>query len=103
MSVVLRVAGGPVVGFGNVRRCWTLAARLEADGAAVTFVAGSPEVLPILRAAGYRVSAEATPTSLEETLRVCRTEHVDACIVDDPHVSLADLAAVNDHLATVCL
>ena len=103
MSVVFRVAGGAVVGFGHVRRCWTLAARLEADGAVVTFVAASSEALPILRAAGYRVTAEATPTSLDETLRVCRARHADACIVDDPRVSLAELAAVNDHLATVCV
>jgi len=103
MSVVLRVTGGPRVGFGNVRRCWTLAARLEADGAEVTFVAGDSEAAPILRAAGYRVTAEATPASLEETLRACRAQQADACIVDDPRVSLAELAAVNDHLATVCV
>jgi spore coat polysaccharide biosynthesis predicted glycosyltransferase SpsG len=103
VSAVLRVAGSARVGFGHVRRCWTLATRLAADGAPVTFVGGSPDMLPVLRAAGYTATVEGSPTSLAETIRVCRAQHADMCIVDDPRVSLAELDGVKRELFTACV
>src|SRR4051812_9149398 len=103
LSIVFRVAGGPQIGFGHVRRCWTLAQCLAAEGAAVTFVSGSAPAVPVLQAAGFAVTLESSRASLDATLRACQDEHADLCVVDDPRTSLPLLKALPQHTATVCI
>jgi spore coat polysaccharide biosynthesis predicted glycosyltransferase SpsG len=85
--VVIRVAGGPRLGFGHVRRCWTLATELAAE-ADVRFVATTPDAADVLRAAGFDASAEVSggdTAVLERTLAVVAGSVV--AVVDDPELS----------------
>jgi spore coat polysaccharide biosynthesis predicted glycosyltransferase SpsG len=82
--VVFRVAGASGLGFGHVRRCWTLAAELGAE-ADVRFVTATPEAADVLGAAGFVASAEATSgdlSLLEATLAAA--ERAVVAVVDDP-------------------
>ena len=90
--VVVRVAGGPRLGFGHVRRCWTLATELAAE-ADVRFVTTTPDAADVLTAAGFTASAEASPgdtTALERTLAAVAGGVV--AVVDDPELSGDDVA-----------
>jgi UDP-2,4-diacetamido-2,4,6-trideoxy-beta-L-altropyranose hydrolase len=105
LVVVFRVAGGPRLGFGHVRRCWTLALELAGE-ADLRFVTTTPEAAAALGAAGFDASAEASPgdTALLERALASVPGSVVA-VVDDPELSgdgivqlrrLAPVAAIDD-------
>lgn len=104
ISVLLRVAGSPSIGFGHVRRSWTLAEHLREAGARVRFVASSRAALGVLRGAGFEASAEEEPPDDRVTLR---TLHAMAgprvCVVDDPTLPAAVMERINEGAPTACL
>jgi UDP-2,4-diacetamido-2,4,6-trideoxy-beta-L-altropyranose hydrolase len=54
MKVVFRTTGGPLVGFGHVRRCLSLAHELRARGADPLFLLdGDPAVVNLVEAATF--------------------------------------------------
>ena len=102
--VVFRVAGGPYIGFGHLRRCWTLASLLREQAVDVQFVAASPEAGAILTGAGFAVNIEAHPDSLDQTFRALRKAPPPmVCVVDDPYVPTAGLLAVRQYAPALCI
>ena len=84
-SICLRVAGSPQIGFGHVRRSWTLASQLQADGWRVQCVATSAEAAAWLARAGLPVVVESHPDSLDRIIQVLQEAVPPAlCLVDDP-------------------
>ncbi len=103
-SVVFRVAGDPRVGYGHVRRSWTLAARLRDEGFAIHMVTTSQEAASALTEAGFRVTIETSPNRMEQLLGTLR--HLGSpmvCIVDDPTFSEDGLAEANRRAPVLCL
>lgn len=104
LSVLFRVTGGARVGFGHVRRSWTLASRLAAEGATVRFVAADPEGAVLLRTVGFTVSAESRPGRLDETVRALQeVSRRDVCVVDDPTVPSEALSTLRELAPVVCI
>ena len=84
-EVLVRAAGGVRLGFGHLRRCWTLAARLRAGGVAVRFVVTTEARRPRLARAGFDVVAEATESSFSITIDTLHALAVPrVVVVDDP-------------------
>lgn len=108
-SVLFRVAGGSRVGFGHVRRCWTLAEYLTdrqlAGGCAqVEFVADSPEAGDLLSTVGFSVIIERHPGSVDQTLhRITRAALPTICVVDDPDLAPDRLEALQHLVPAACL
>ncbi|MBM4441956.1 MAG: hypothetical protein FJ027_16190 [Candidatus Rokubacteria bacterium] len=92
MTIVIRVAGDARVGFGHVRRMWTLAETLRQRGAAVHIVAASADAGTVLARAGFSVTAERSPGATAETRRVAVGASV--LVVDDPTAPTVPDAAV---------
>lgn len=102
--VILRVAGGADVGFGHVRRSWTLATRLLDEGADVRFVAASPDAAGALRTAGFSVTLEGDPGGLAGTVDAVRhAPGPTICVVDDPGVPAEGLAALREWASVACV
>ena len=103
-SVVFRIAGGPTVGFGHVRRSWTLAAYLGAEGWAVRIVGTSPEATATLQSAGFTSDTESARQSLDTTLRALGGEPQPAvCVVDEPETPTEGLVTLRRLAPVVCL
>ena len=103
-SVIVRVAGGPGVGFGHLRRSWTLAGRLIQDGITVHFVAATADGAGILEEAGFSVTVEEHPQSLRCTLDLLsHTPSPRLCLVDDPDMPAVDLAELSACAPVVCI
>jgi len=104
LSVFIRVAGSPQIGFGHLRRCWTLASRLQESSSEIQFIAAQPEAAALLQQAGFSTHQEPTPHSIEETIRLLqRTSSPSLCLVDDPQAKSDQLASLNRHAPVLCI
>jgi spore coat polysaccharide biosynthesis predicted glycosyltransferase SpsG len=99
--VVFRVAGDAGLGFGHVRRCWTLAGRLREAGARVMFVAASQAAVPLLARAGFQAAQERG--DLEGTLAALQGRRGVICVVDDPTLDTGDLRRLRARAPVVCI
>jgi len=82
-----------------MRRTWTLASSLVAQGASVEFVLATPDGESTLREAGFAIDSEAMPDQIDLTLAAARRGgERGLVVVDDAGVTsdaLAALAAVS--------
>jgi spore coat polysaccharide biosynthesis predicted glycosyltransferase SpsG len=102
-TVVFRVSGGPVVGFGHLRRCWTLAAALRPE-ATVHFVADSDEAVEALAKAGFAARKESDPFDLDMTIRLLReTPENRVCVVDSPSLGETQLEQLSRKAPVICI
>ncbi len=102
--VVMRIAGGPDVGYGHLRRSWTLAEHLVQAGVQVQMVTASSDGIEPLAASGFPVSVEAQLHQIDQTLSVLRQARVPAvCVVDDPGMTPDRLSALRNVAPVVCL
>ena len=102
--MVFRVAGGPDIGFGHLRRSWTLAEQLSREGCKVYFVTATVEDATLLSKAGFSVWSEEKPHHLARTIQLLQTApSPKLCLVDDPRLSGTSLAALRKHALVACV
>jgi len=82
--VLFWVSGSPQVGFGHLRRSWTLAQALKHQGAEVLFFVTSAQAAAVLRPSGLRVRVARTTRAFIATLRAASEKSNVQCVVDDP-------------------
>ncbi len=103
-SIFIRVAGSPQIGFGHVRRCWTLASCLQSGSLRIQFIAANPEACNILQQAGFPTSQEPTPQSVEKTIALLQeTSLPSVCVVDDPQAQFDQLSFLSRHASVLCI
>ncbi len=101
--VLFRVAGGPRVGFGHIRRCWTLANQLEQEEREILFTADSEQAVSVLTRAGFSTRLE-TPGGLETTVGLLgKSPEKTLCVADDPALGPEQLKLLADVVPTVCI
>lgn len=104
VSAVIRVAGGPAIGFGHVRRSWTLAQQLQEAGVRVRFVTASPAATDVLCAAGFDARDEDGPGDVRVTMEELTTMVPPrVCVVDDPTLSSSLLRRLAAAVPTACV
>ena len=98
------VAGSPTVGFGHLRRSWTLALELRRQGAAVQFVAATREAAHVLRSSGLPVAAATRRDPWSGVWSAIRASHAPVCcVVDDPDCPAQHLAEARRHAPVACV
>ncbi|MBI3087397.1 MAG: hypothetical protein HYY91_00700 [Candidatus Omnitrophica bacterium] len=104
--MVFRIAGGERVGFGHLRRSWTLAARL-ASGAApvpVRFVVTSAEAAAALSPSGFPIEVDPDGEGLARATALLRcAPRPVVCVADDPELPAEGLAALRREAPVACL
>lgn len=103
-TVVFRVAGGASVGFGHLRRSWTLADRLTSESMAVYFISSSLDATTILAKADFHVALERSADVIDRTVECLRSLGSPVlCVVDDPQVTGDGLAMLKRYAPVVCI
>ena len=104
LSIFIRVTGSPQIGFGHLRRCWTLASHLQENSSEIRFIATHTEAAAVLQKAGFSTCQEPTPHSVDETIRLLQeTSSPSICLVDDPQAEPDQLASLNQHASVLCI
>lgn len=101
-SAVVRATGGGRLGFGHLRRCWTLADAVVALGGAVRFVTTDAAAAVALAPSRYAVTLEPAPDALAETRRLASTTGAGVIVVDDPHLEGDDLGSLRALAPVAC-
>ncbi len=103
-AVVIRTAGSPAVGFGHLRRCWTLADHLRGKGTVVRFAVFGAEASAILRKAGFESETEPDSLGLEATIQLLNAgPETSLCILDDPEIGSDRMSQLSRRTPTLCL
>jgi UDP-2,4-diacetamido-2,4,6-trideoxy-beta-L-altropyranose hydrolase len=102
-EVLIRAAGGSRLGFGHLRRCWTLAERLRASVIGVRFVATTEEGRTLLARAGFDVVVEPTESSFAVTTETLHAPGIARLVVvDDPEADQGTLASLRGAVPVTC-